>query len=146
MDKSYGTLQAKEVGAAIYLCDTNFILRYIVGDNLEMLTETQLIFNQIKNGEIEAVIEPEVFAEIIFVLSSFYEFSRARVVKDLGALLSYRGFVKNYELYTNSLKLFDSNSKLSIVDCLLAARARNARIHLLSFDKALTKQVQENKV
>jgi hypothetical protein len=43
-----------------------------------MLTETQVIFSQIKNGEIEAVIEPEVFAEIIFVLSSFYEFSHAR--------------------------------------------------------------------
>lgn len=143
MDKSSGTLQAEEVGKITYICDANFILRYIVGDNPSMLTQTTMIFNQVKNHEVEAIIEPEVFAEVIFVLSSFYEFARQKIAKDLTALLAYRGFIMNRELYVEALKLYDINTKLSIVDCLLAIRARNKKMQLLSFDKALLKQINQ---
>ncbi len=127
----------------IYTCDTNFILRYIVGDNSEMLKRTTVIFDKIKNAEIEVVIESDVLAEVVYVLSSFYNVPRKKISVDLIALLSYRGFVIDHELYTEALKLYDYNHKLDIVDCLLAARVTLKDMQLLSFDKALLKQVQK---
>ena len=54
-------------------CDTNFILRYLIGDNLAMLAKTKEVFEQAKSGQITLLIEQTVFTEVVFVLSSFYE-------------------------------------------------------------------------
>ncbi|MEL6539397.1 MAG: hypothetical protein AAFP93_01310 [Bacteroidota bacterium] len=52
-----------------YICDTNFILRYLLGDNPVMLDKAQVMFEQAKFGQITLIIEQAVFTEVIFVLS-----------------------------------------------------------------------------
>ena len=54
-----------------YICDTNFIIRYLLADNQEMFTKTKEIFDKAKIGQVTLIIEQTVFTEVVFVLSSF---------------------------------------------------------------------------
>ena len=54
-----------------YQCDTIFFIRYLLGENKEMLAKTKEIFNQVQIGKILLILEQTVNTEIIFALSSF---------------------------------------------------------------------------
>lgn len=53
-----------------YICDTNFILRYLLADNYDMLVKAEEVFNKAKTGEITVTIEQAVFTEVI--IGSFF--------------------------------------------------------------------------
>ena len=74
-----------------YIADTNFILRYLLADNKEYYKKTKIIFEQARIGKCQIEIIQSVFAEVIFVLSSFYEVSKIEIVRILKSLLSYKG-------------------------------------------------------
>ena len=44
-----------------YICDTNFILSYLLADNYDMLVKAEEVFNKAKTGEITVTIEQAVF-------------------------------------------------------------------------------------
>jgi len=120
-----------------YYCDTNFILRYLLGDDVEMLAKTTQYFNQVQTGEITLIIEQTVFTETIFVLSKFYEVPRKKISEILSNLLSYKG-IHNEDIQSllTALELFEK-SNLHIVDCLLIAKSKTSHRFVLSFDEQL---------
>ena len=63
-----------------HICDTNFIIRYLLADNHDMLVKTKEIFDKAKTGEITVIIEQAVFTEVIFVLTSFYKAPKNKFV------------------------------------------------------------------
>ena len=64
-----------------YIADTNFILRYLLADNKEDYKKTKIIFEKVRIGKCQIEIIQSVFAEVIFVLSSFYEVPKIEIVK-----------------------------------------------------------------
>jgi predicted nucleic acid-binding protein len=78
-----------------YICDTNFILRYLLADNSEMFDKAKAIFKEVNAGESTIILEQAVFTEVVFVLSSFYKVPKAEIVKILSDLLAYKR-VKSY--------------------------------------------------
>lgn len=119
-----------------YICDTNFIIRHLIGDNQAMLTKTKEIFEQAKSGEITLIIEQTVFTEVVFVLSSFYKVPRNKITETLSALLAYKGVSGEKEVLALALSYYRQH-KLHIVDCLLLAKAKLTQIPVLTFDQKL---------
>ncbi|HJD57530.1 MAG TPA: PIN domain-containing protein [Rickettsia endosymbiont of Sericostoma sp.] len=119
-----------------YICDSNFILRYLIADNPEMFSKTKEIFEQVKTGHITLIIEQTVFTEVIFVLSSFYKVPRDKITLTLSEMLTYKGIQsdKNYFLLALDYYL---KYNLHIVDCILLAKAVTTDLPILSFDQKL---------
>lgn len=127
-----------------YYCDTNFILRYLLGDNEEMLVKTIEYFNKAQNGEITLIIEQTVFTETIFVLSSFYKVPREKIAEILSNLLSYKGiYNEDAKTLLISLELF-AKKNIHIVDCLLIAKSKITGLRVLSFDQEFNNTFNEN--
>ena len=64
-----------------YIIDTNFILRYLLADNKEQYRKSKAVFDQVREGKIIIHLEQAVFVEVIFVLSSFYETPKERIIE-----------------------------------------------------------------
>ena len=120
-----------------YLCDTNFILRYLLADNPQMFTKAKGIFDQAKTGKVILIIEQAVFTEVIFVLSSFYKVPKDTITQILSDLLTYKGISNEKEVFSLALDYY-SKYNMHVVDCLLLAKNKLASIPVLTFDEQLT--------
>ncbi len=119
-----------------YICDTNFIIRYLIGDDPAMLTKTKEIFEQAKSGGVILIIEQTVFTEVVFVLSSFYKVPRNKITETLTGLLAYKGVSGEKKVLALALSYYCQH-RLHIVDCLLLAKAKLTQTPVLSFDQKL---------
>jgi predicted nucleic-acid-binding protein len=120
-----------------YICDTNFVIRYLIADNEEMFAKTKDIFDQVQTGQVTLIIEQTVFTEIIFVLSSFYKVPKEKITEILSKLLLYKGIVSDKEVLLLALDYYH-NTNLHIVDCLLLAQAKITATPILTFDRQLS--------
>lgn len=120
-----------------YYCDTNFVIRYLLGDNLEMFLKTKEVFAQVQTGKASIILEQTVFTEITFVLSSFYKIPKNKIAEVLSDLLAYKGIIcEDKDALLLALNIYSSHN-LHIVDCLLVAKAEKSNITILSFDQKL---------
>ena len=119
-----------------YICDTNFIIRYLLADNHEMFTKTKELFDQAKIGAITLIIEQTVFTEVIFVLSSFYKVPKDKMVETLSELLAYKGIDSEKEVLLPALDYY-LKQNMHIVDCILIAKSKFSNCPILSFDQTL---------
>lgn len=120
-----------------YYCDTNFVIRYLLGDNPEMFLKTKEVFAQVQTGKVSIILEQTVFTEITFVLSSFYKIPKNKIAEVLSELLVYKGIIcEDKDSLLLALNLY-SGHNLHIVDCLLVAKAEKSNITILSFDQKL---------
>jgi len=119
-----------------YICDTNFILRYLIPDDNKTIEITKEFFDKAKVGEITIIIEQTVFTEVIFVLSSFYKVPRDKIVLIMSELVSYKGMDCDRNLFLLALKYYETHN-VHIVDSLLIAKSKITNISVLTFDKKL---------
>ena len=119
-----------------YLCDTNFILRYLLADNPQMFTKAKGIFDQAKTGKVILIIEQAVFTEVIFVLSSFYKVPKDTITQILSDLLTYKGISSEKEVFALALDYYNKYN-MHVVDCLLLAKNKLTSIPVLTFDEQL---------
>lgn len=120
-----------------YYCDTNYIIRYLIGDNGELFKKAKELFDQAQISKISLIIEQTVFTEVVFVLSSFYKVPKDKIVNVLSELLVYKGIVcEDKEALLLALDIYAKHN-LHIVDSILAAKAKMHNLPLLSFDSKL---------
>jgi predicted nucleic-acid-binding protein len=119
-----------------YLCDTNFILRYLLADNPQMFAKAKEIFDQAKTGKVTLILEQAVFTEVISVLSSFYKVPKDTITQILSDLLTYKGISSEKGVFALALKYY-SKYNMHIVDCLLLAKNKLTNTSVLTFDKQL---------
>ncbi|MEK7595477.1 MAG: PIN domain-containing protein [Patescibacteria group bacterium] len=119
------------------ILDTNILIRFLTNDTPEQAAVIEGFF---KKAAPKTLIVPDmVVAEVIFVLLSFYDLSKAEVVDKLQALVSYEKFKINRILMQKALDVFSSNS-ISFVDAYLVALASAQGPGVLrTFDKRLLK-------
>ena len=120
------------------LLDANYILRFLLKDNLKMYEEAKncIITNECK-------ILTEVFAEVVFVLQKVYKVNRTDIQTTLSQLLKYKTiFIDEQESILKALKIFASKN-LDFVDAVLCAKSYNYQIK--TFDKKLNKCINSFK-
>jgi predicted nucleic-acid-binding protein len=124
-----------------FIIDTNFILRYLLADNENQFKQAKALFDQARNGKVHLKLEQIVFVETIFVLSSFYEVPKEKIIEIMDNLLLYKGLETDKALLSTALKIYNQHN-MHIVDSILAAKSQIDNIKLLSFDKKLNQVVK----
>ncbi len=117
-----------------YLIDTNVILRFLLGDHEILSPKSVILMNDIAANQKKAEIIAPVIVECVYVMEKYYKIPRLEIVHKLSSILTFSGIInpdKN-ELLTALIKY--GNSRIDIVDCLLAAFSGNNKV-VISFDK-----------
>ena len=117
--------------------DTNYIIRYLVNDNIKMADIAEEILTTQK-----VLIANEILAEVVYVLLGIYEISKEDISNQLLELISFENIsVSNYEIINKALKIFKTKN-LDFVDCLLCSYSN--RDEIITFDKKLNKCIYNN--
>ena len=119
------------------ILDANAILRYILYDVKEQADEVESILIAKK-----VLILPEVMAEVIYVMTKYYD-QPQNLVSD--RILFFLNEI-NYENKTllDAIEAFSEN-KFDFVDCLLFEYSKLPCYEIFTFDKRLMKKIAENR-
>jgi predicted nucleic acid-binding protein len=121
------------------LVDTNLIVRYLVQDHEKHAKAAGKLFDACDRGEVVIVVLPTVLAECVFVLESFYEHPRGRIVAALGRLIGSPGVeISGLEIHLDALHRYQE-TKIHFVDCLIAATSKSEEIPVATFDEDFRK-------
>lgn len=119
--------------------DTNTLLRYLLNDIPEQAQKIQEKIKQAKSGKIKLFVPQIVIFEIFFALVEGYDFNKDRVIEGIEKIIASEDlFIQDKEAFKLALEIF-KEKKLSLVDCFLAAVAKEQGIRVFTFDKALQK-------
>jgi predicted nucleic-acid-binding protein len=117
------------------LVDTNLIIRYLVQDDEKHARIAGKLIDACYRGEVEIVILPEVLAESVFVLESFYQRPRLDIAEVLKNLISSPGVeIRESVIHLDALDRY-RKTKIHFVDCLIAATAAAQDMPVASFDQ-----------
>jgi predicted nucleic-acid-binding protein len=119
-----------------YILDTNFILRYFLKDNEKQFIKAEEMFLEVMSGRKIAILHESVFIEVIYVLKSFYEVPKEKIIDILEGLLLYKGISCDKELFIKSLEIYKNNN-IHIVDAIIKANSYINSLEILSFDQKL---------
>lgn len=116
------------------IIDTNLIVRHLVQDHKTHAQAAARLFEASDRGALVLVILPEVLAECVFVLESFYKHSRPDIARTLAALISSPGIeIENLPAHLDALDRYRTG-KMHFVDCTIAAAAAARGLPVATFD------------
>ncbi len=122
-----------------YVVDASVVIRMLRADHPQQSAQATALFKRAEAGEFTLEISDVTAAEIVWVLTSFYQVSRPDVAHALLKLLGNPGVVAaNAPWLIQALESFrDINVDAS--DCFLAAFAVAQKRALISFDRDFRK-------
>ena len=117
------------------LLDANYILRFLLKDNLEMFEITkECIVNN------DCLIPNEVLAEVVYVLLKVYNTQKKDIADALVSVLMQKNIIiVDKDIIVKALEIFN-NKNLDFVDCILCAKSKEYTIK--TFDKKLLKCIE----
>ena len=122
-----------------YLLDANVILRILAGDHPDHLARAAALFESASRGECTLLLYPWIVAETVFTLQSFYDIPQADIGSMLLTVVNAPGVeTADLDVILDCLHRF-AHTRISFVDCLLAAQAHSLGIPPASFDRDLDK-------
>ena len=120
--------------------DANVILRYLLKDNSVLSPKAKQTIDAMDDGKITLLCDPVTLAEVVWVMTSFYNMPPNVIESHLTPLVGAPGFaVANKEHYLRALKLFASSIPHFGDACACAAALETADGRLLSFDRKLSR-------
>jgi predicted nucleic acid-binding protein len=115
--------------------DANVLLRLITNDPLDLAERSTRLVQRAEQGDITLRVSPLVVAEIVWVLNSFYKYSRTQVAEVLIPLLTSEGLLlENSEQIIAALEQM-ATVNVDFVDAYLAEIARKHGEPIVSFDR-----------
>lgn len=120
--------------------DANVLLRWLVHDDETLSKKAEAIITSAKPGALE--VDRLIVAEITYVLRSYYEIPKARIVDNLRTMLDTEVFsFADRDLVTAAINIFANEQPLSFEDSWLLALKRTGKVrHIATFDKNLDKR------
>ena len=118
--------------------DANILIRYIINDDEAMALKADEAINSRT-----LFVLPEVFAEIVYVLTKVYGIERTDVADSMLELLDFVSTTA-----PKIMKMAFQNyreTKLDFVDCILSAHAVSDDKQILTFDKKLNNFIARKK-
>lgn len=121
--------------------DANLILRYFLGDREAIRVEKLL---RSKN---KLLLSDVILAEIVWVLDSYYEWDRPKIVESLAMLIRLSSIVCNRFLLTETLTILKDQSKFDFADAYSVALMKQSKIKsIYSFDRDFDKLPEVNRL
>ncbi|AEG16385.1 PilT protein domain protein [Desulfofundulus kuznetsovii DSM 6115] len=124
----------------IYLwIDANVVLRFLTGNPPEMAAQALELMARAEKGEVCLRLHHLVIAEIVWVLSSFYKFTKREIANTLVSFIHADGIqVDNSDLVVQALQDM-AKKNIDFVDAYLAALAKQHEESVCSFDSDFEK-------
>ncbi|OGD85342.1 hypothetical protein A2164_04600 [Candidatus Curtissbacteria bacterium RBG_13_35_7] len=120
------------------IIDTNLLIRYLVeGDSQKADAVEKLL----KNPQQKLILLDVTFAETIWVLSSFYNVDKNKIIEAVGALLDIKSIIANRKVLQKTLEYF-ANYNISLIDAYKASFAEMEDLEIYSYDKDFDKLPQ----
>jgi uncharacterized protein len=115
--------------------DANVILRYFTQDPPELAEAARKTFSAAQEGLVVLVLAPITVAEVVWVLESFYGYSKSQISETITQFLRSDGIeVFDLELLIQALSLYHEKN-IDFADALLAGFALSQGLNLVySFD------------
>jgi predicted nucleic acid-binding protein len=115
--------------------DANVLLRLITNDPLDLAARSTRLVQRAEQGDISLKVSPLVVAEIVWVLNSFYKYSRTQIAEVLIPLLTSEGLIlENSELVIAAFEQI-ATVNVDFADAYLAEIARQQGESVVSFDR-----------
>jgi predicted nucleic acid-binding protein len=135
-----------------YVIDTNIFLRVLVKENEPTFQDCLAVLEAVKQKAIPAIVPGIVLSEVVWTLSSFYEFPKAQVIEAVQSILNLRGVIilDDYD-YSLALDLYQ-NHTVKYTDAVIASLRlfQNPETQLISydadFDKLAIKRTEPGKI
>ncbi|MBU0978519.1 MAG: PIN domain-containing protein [Patescibacteria group bacterium] len=123
----------------IYILDTNIFLRTLIKENDQTFADCVKLLGLIKSYQVEAVLPGVVLSEVAWVLKSYYQLPKAKVIQALKSILKLNGLkvVDNYD-YEQTIKYYEENN-VKYIDCLIASLVKNNKYAVVSYDEDFDK-------
>jgi len=115
--------------------DANILLRLLTGDPPELAQRALKLVQKAEQGEVTLKLSPIVVAEIIWVLSSFYKYSRTQIAEVLIPFVTAEGIV--LEEAEQVIAALNQMARVNVdfIDAFLAEIARRDGGTIASFDR-----------
>ena len=112
------------------LIDTNLIIRFLVNDDSDKASMVKKVLQEDKNTKI---LLDTVVAEIVWVLSSYYEQDKLSIIDKIRALIHVKTISCNKILLDRSLAIWENNN-ISFIDSYICATAQLKNLKIYSYD------------
>jgi len=105
----------------IYFIDTNIFLRTLIKEDEKAYRDCYSFLQAVKVNKYEAVTSYITLAEIVWTLSSYYQFPKSQVIKGINGVINLRGLslIDNFNM-SQALILFKNNN-VKYIDSLVAS-------------------------
>jgi predicted nucleic-acid-binding protein len=121
------------------ILDTNAVLRFITGDNIE---KCQKVSELIDTND--CIVPIEVIAEAVYNLEKFYMYSRPLIADEIKDFIAIKeNLVVEENVIRHGCNSFASTN-LDFIDCLLVAYANVKGNQVFTFDNDLNKKLEHN--
>lgn len=131
-----------------YLIDTNIFLRVLIREDESSFQSGLRLFEGIKQKEWNAFVPGIVLSEIVWTLTSYYQFSKPEVVAAVQGVLNLRGLsvIDNYN-YALAVEFYQNHS-VKYVDACIASLpvVQDQQATIISFDHDFDKLGVSRKV
>ncbi len=117
------------------LIDANLLIRFLTGDNHR---QAKLVEKLLADSKKTFVLLDLVFAEIVWVLESFYQFPREEIAQKLEIVLWLPNIKSNRRLLLQALAIYQ-NKNVDFIDAYLAAVSQEKKMKIYSFDRDFSK-------
>jgi len=123
--------------------DTNVFLRFFVNDVATQYEKARVLFEAAETGKIKLETSELVIAEIVWVLESFYGFSRKEVTEVLSTLLSSRNLkIASHARINEAVRLYAAGN-MDFIDAYNIAYIRSKEYSkVATFDSKHFKKVE----
>ena len=118
------------------LLDANYLLRFIMHDNLEMAIEVR---TAILSGTVH--VQDAVLEEVVHVLKRVYKIDRTVIADAILKFTELENVETGNQTVIETCMQYYSETSLDFVDCLLAAYHLHEGHEILTFDKKLKKLI-----
>ncbi|MEH1909202.1 MAG: type II toxin-antitoxin system VapC family toxin [Nostoc sp.] len=115
--------------------DANILLRFLTGEPPDLAQRALKLIQKAESGEVTLRLSLIVVAEVVWVLSSFYKYSRVQIAEVLLPLVGAEGILlDDLEQVTAAFKRM-ANANVDFIDAYLAEIARQKGETIVSFDR-----------
>ena len=120
--------------------DAKVLLRYLVGDVERQAAQATVLLHAVEREEVAVVCDPVTLAEVVWVLSSFYQLPHQAISEALLPVIQAPGFlISDKSRYVRALHLFATSVRHFGDACACAAALDDCGGQLYSFDRKLSK-------
>jgi predicted nucleic acid-binding protein len=115
--------------------DANVLLRFVTGEPNDLFQRALRLIERAEQGEVTLRLSPLVVAETVWVLGSFYRYSRTQITEVLIPLVTAQGIdLQEADLVVAALESM-ATANVDFLDAFLAETVRREGGAVASFDR-----------